>query len=323
MKKTFLLTLLISLILMSGCSKVQLDSEGCFTDADAALKYASKKDRNLLLCITMENDDAESTAFLNSVLRNEKFKNEIASDYVLLHFDFSQKTYEETVVPEGSDAKTQKAAEAKADQIQKNTRFASLLNVSQTPAFFILSKESYVLASFFYEDENLTLNGFKNILQNQKQTVESKTALIKAAKKGSASQKISAIDALYEATEADFRPLLEDLISQVAKLDKNNESGLLGKYIYADADAQAVQFVNQGKVKEAVALYVQAAENPYLEANLKQQSYYIAAYLCAMTGSEETSVIQDYLQKSIDADPQSQEVPSIKKVMEIISSQVE
>ena len=91
MKKTFLLTLLISLILMSGCSKVQLDSEGCFTDADAALKYASKKDRNLLLCITMENDDAESTAFLNSVLRNENFKNEIASDYVLLHFDFSQR----------------------------------------------------------------------------------------------------------------------------------------------------------------------------------------------------------------------------------------
>ena len=327
MKKTFLLTLILpllfSVLLLSGCSKPQLDAEGCFTDADAAFKYAAKKDRNVLLCITMEDDDLQSTDFLNGVIRNENFKKEIASEFAVLHFDFSQKTYTQTVVPEGSDAKTQKAAEEKADQIQKNTRFVSLLNVSQTPSFFILSKESYVLSAFFYENENQTFEGFKNTLQNQRAVTDSMTALIKAAQKGSAIQKVSAIDALYEATAPDYRVLLEELISQIPKLDKNNETGLLGKYVYAVADAKAVQCVNQGNAKDAVALYVQAAENPAVEPALKQQSYYIAAYLCAMTGSEEPSVIQDYLQKSIDADPQSEEVSSIKKVMEIISSQVE
>ena len=327
MKKTFLLTLILpllfSVLLLSGCSKPQLDTEGCFTDADSAFKYAAKKDRNVLLLITMEDDDSQSTAFLNGVLRNESFKNEIASEYAVLHFDFSQKTYAQTVVPEGSDAKTQKLADEKASQIQKNTRFVSLLNVSQTPSFFILSKDSYVLSAFFYEEENPTFEGFKNTLQNQRPITDSMEALIKSAKKGSALQKVSAIDALYESTSADYRPLLEDLLESVQKLDKNNESGLLGKYIYAAADAKAIKLVNQGEVSQAVDLYIQAAENPAVASNLKQQSYYIAAYLCAMTGSAGTEVIQDYLQKAIDADPQSEEVSSIKKVMEIISSQVE
>ena len=64
------------------------------------------------------------------------------------------------------------------------------------------------------------------------------------------------------------------IIYSRAQLDKNNETGLLGKYVYAVADAKAVQCVNQGNAKDSVTLYVQAAENPAVEPALKQQSYY-------------------------------------------------
>ena len=93
---------------------------------------------------------------------------------------------------------------------------------------------------------------------------------------------------------------------------------LLGKYIYAAADAKAVNAINQGNVNDAVQSYINAAENPLLEPELKQQSYYIAAYLCSMTGSADASVITDYLQKAIDAAPESEEVASIQKIMEMI-----
>ena len=37
-----------------------------------------------------------------------------------------------------------------------------------------------------------------------------------------------------------------------------------------------------------------------------------------MTGAADASVITDYLQKAIDADPESEEVASIQKIMEMI-----
>ena len=324
MKKLFLSIIIFSILLLSGCSKVQLDADGCFSDVDSALKYAAKKDCNVLLFVTMEDDDNDSTELLNKVIRDGNFKTEIASDFAVTRLDFSQKSYAATVVPEGSDEKTEKAANAIADQIQKNTRFASLLNVSQTPSIYILSKESYVLASFFYEAEDKNLSDFNELLQKENQKANQLKEIIKNTKKGSQLERVSAIDALYEATENDYRVFLADLLNSVKSLDKKNESGLLGKYIYAAADANAIKAMNQGKIEEAVKFYIEAAENEFLEPNLKQQAYYVAAYICSITGAgssfSDSSVIIGYLQKSIDADPESKEVPSIKKVLDVVSS---
>ena len=284
---------------MSGCGKKQLDENGCFTDAETALKFAERKNKEVLLFVTMEEDDSATVSILKELTAEPA--------YVIARLDFSQKTYEASV----SD-------EELAAQIQKNTRFASMLNVSQTPSVYVLSKESYVLASFVYEEENASPADFRQLLKEHTVSYDAMQALIKGTKKGKPLDRVLAIDALYEATAPEYRVFLADPIDSVIKLDKKNESGLLGKYIYAAADAKAVNAINQGNVNDAVQSYINAAENPLLEPELKQQSYYIAAYLCSMTGSADASVITDYLQKAIDAAPESEEVASIQKIMEMI-----
>lgn len=291
MKRPALIIISIFILFLSGCGKAQLDEDGCFVNVEAALKNASRKKHDVLLFITMEGYDTESTSLIENVIRNDLFKSQIAGNYSVAHIDFSQ----------------------------EDTHFASLLNVSQTPVVFILSKESYVLSSFVYEPEGKNLSDFTKLLEEKSAAADGLRSLIADTKKGSSLEKISAIDRLYEATESDYRVFLSDLITSVIKLDKDNESGLLGKYIYASADANAIKAINRGESKAAVAYYVQAAENPLLEANLKQQAYYIAAYLCSITGTEDTTVISGYLQKSIDAAPESPEAPSIKRVLDVIS----
>ncbi len=304
MKKIFFLAVIFSLLFLSGCGKKQLDENGCFTDAEAALKYAERKNRDVLLFVTMEDNDSATVSILKEMASSAD------SSFVLARLDFSQKTYEASV-----------SNEELANQIQKNTRFASMLNVSQTPSVYILSKESYVLTTFVYEADSISPADFKSLLEEQTASLDKMRALIQGTKKGKALDKVRAIDELYEATVPEHRVFLAELIESVIKLDKNNESGLLGKYIYAAADVKAAIAINQGKVNEAVKSYVEAAENPQLEAELKQQSYYIAAYLCSMTGSAEKSVIVDYLQKAIEAAPESKEVASIQKIMEIVATE--
>ena len=301
MKKIFFLAVIFSILFLSGCGKTQLDENGCFTDVEAALKFAERKNRDVLLFVTMEEDDSATVSILKEMASSKD------PAYAVARLDFSQKTYEASV----SD-------EALAAQIQKNTRFASMLNVSQTPSVYVLSKESYVLAAFVYEEDSASPADFKKLLEGQTASLNNMRALIQGTKKGKPLDKVSAIDALYEATEPEYRVFLADLIDSVIKLDKKNESGLLGKYIYAAADAKAVNAINQGNVNDAVKSYIDAAENPQLEPALKQQCYYIAAYLCSMTGAADASVITDYLQKAIDADPESEEVASIQKIMEMI-----
>ena len=299
MKKIFFLAVIFSILFLSGCGKKQLDENGCFTDAETALKFAERKNKEVLLFVTMEEDDSATVSILKELTAEPA--------YVIARLDFSQKTYEASV----SD-------EELAAQIQKNTRFASMLNVSQTPSVYVLSKESYVLASFVYEEENASPADFRQLLKEHTVSYDAMQALIKGTKKGKPLDRVLAIDALYEATAPEYRVFLADPIDSVIKLDKKNESGLLGKYIYAAADAKAVNAINQGNVNDAVQSYINAAENPLLEPELKQQSYYIAAYLCSMTGSADASVITDYLQKAIDAAPESEEVASIQKIMEMI-----
>jgi len=320
MKIKFISVLIISLVILSACSKAQLDENGCFLDSDSAITHAKKKDKNILLFVTMEGDDADSEALVNGVIRDENFKKEIASEYAVLHLDFSQKTYAASVIPENADDDTVKAANQLSEQLQKNTRFVSLLNVTQTPSIYVLSKEAYVLTAFFYDTAEKNLSSFKTLLEKEAPAVNNMEQLIKLTKKGSSLEKVSAIDNLYENTKPEYRVFLADLLSSVEKIDKENKSGLLGKYIYAAADANALKLINQGNVNEAVSCYLEAAENSFSEPSIKQQCYYIAAYLSAMSGIAEPSVVIDYLQKSIDADPESEEVASIKKVMEVISA---
>ncbi len=88
MRKIFFLAVIFSVLFLSGCGKKQLDENGCFTDAEAALKYAERKNRDVLLFVTMEDDDSATVSILKEMASSAD------SSFVLARLDFSLKTYQ-------------------------------------------------------------------------------------------------------------------------------------------------------------------------------------------------------------------------------------
>lgn len=315
-----LFTIIASLFIIS-CGKAKTDAYGCYYDFDEATAVANKKNQDIMVIITLDGDDDQSTDFMNKVVRDPKFKDDIASKYAVVCMDFSQKSYEATVAAEGADAAAKKAAEENANRMQKNTRVATILNASETPVIFLLSKEQYLINGLFYDDENRTLDGFKEALAAKTSSVDDMHKMIYQTKIGTAEEKIAAIDALFEATSPSYRLLLLDLIDSVKSLDPTNKSGLVGKYVYEAAAAKSDKALIDGDVKKAVQYFIDVAEEEFVPAESKQQALYTAAYMSSMSELEEIPVVISYLEKSIQYAPDSEDVPAIKRVIAALQEQ--
>ncbi len=315
-----LFTLIASLFIIS-CGKAKTDAYGCYYDFDEATAVANKKNQDIMVIITLDGDDEQSTDFMNKVVRDPKFKDDIASKYAVVCMDFSQKSYEATVAAEDADAAAKKAAEENANRMQKNTRVATILNASETPVIFLLSKEQYLINGLFYDDENRTLEGFKEALAAKTSSVDDMHKMIYQTKIGTAEEKIAAIDALFEATSPSYRLLLLDLIDSVKSLDPTNKSGLVGKYVYEAAAAKSDKALIDGDVKTAVQYFIDVAEEEFVPAESKQQALYTAAYMSSMAELEEIPVVISYLEKSIQYAPDSEDVPAIQRVIAALQEQ--
>lgn len=320
--KTILTITLAAITLLFGsCKKNNIDANGCFYDIDEATTVANKKNQDIMIIITLDGDDEDSTDFMDKVVRDSKFKEEIASKYAVVCMDFSQKSYEATVAADDADAATKKAAEEKANLLQKNTRVATILNASETPVIYLLSKEQYLITGLFYDDENRTLDGFKEAIAAKSSTIDDMHKMIYQTKIGNAAEKVNAIDALFEATSPSFRLPLLELIDSVKKLDPTNVNGLTGKYIYEAAALKSDKALLDGDVKAAVQFFIDVAEEEFVPAESKQQALYTAAYMCSMAELEEIPVIINYLEKSIQLAPDSDDVPAIQRVIQALKAQ--
>ncbi len=312
--------ILFSVILFFSCGKTKSDEFGCFQTMTQALDNAEKKNQTVLVMITMQGDDDLSQDFVNEIVSSQDFKNEILPAYSVVLMDFSQSSYQKTVVNESDSKAKQKAAEEYAKIVQDNSRTASLLNVRKTPSIFLLTKENYFIKEIEITDNVKTYADFKNLLDSQIPLINKMNEFIAATKKGSDQEKMAAIDNLYENTTIIYRIFLKDLIDKYVDLDKNNQSGLLSKYLFAQADSNASALYMNGDVVGAAKTYVDVCSNPNLDADYKQQAYYMAAYILSMSGSTDYATVLDYLNLSIQANPESESVGSINQVVEYIKS---
>ena len=320
LKLFFTTTLALIAILFISCGKSNVDANGCYYDIDDAVEFANKKNQDLMVIITVEGDDEQSTDFLNKVIRDAKFKKEVASKYAVVCMDFSQRTYAEAKADEAADDAAKKAAEKKAAILEKNTKLATMLDAQEVPVIYIFSKEKYLITGLFYDDENRTLQGFEDTLAEKTSLIDDMHKMIYQTKIGTAEEKVKAIDALWEATEPSFRIFLYDLISLVKKLDSGNTSGLLGKYLYEAASTRSDMALLEGNVREAVQAFLDAADESEISAEDRQQAMYTAAYMCSMSGIEDDSVVIQYLEKAIQLAPESEDAPRIRRVITAISS---
>ena len=114
------------------------------------------------------------------------------------------------------------------------------------------------------------------------------------------------------ATDQTYRTFLLPLVQTAINLDKTNETGLVGKFILAQAQAQSMFAYSKGDVEEAVKQYLTAANNEFLKDEEKQECFYTAAYLVTASGSTDYEGIIEYMQTAYDLAPHSAKAPAIK-----------
>lgn len=317
--------LLSSALTLLSCKKKQVykDECECFLDFEDAKTFAKKADQNILLLVTSRGDDYISQQFIDDVLMSESFQNSIALEYVVCHFDFSQYSYEKTVVPEDATKEEKEHITHYAELMQAGYQKAVLLDCQYTPAIFLFTKEGFVISEVDYTDEILTVEDFSALLSEYDDVAAHFEELVDATKKGSNIEKVRAIDKLNNETPEKYRSMLIDLTKTIPDLDKNNESGLCSKYIVDAAEVKAIELYSKGDIAGAVQSYVSACDNKFIEPEEKQECYYMAAYLLASTGSDDYQVILSYLNSALAACPDGDKVQYINSAMEYYKQQEE
>ena len=320
MKKNYktLSVLLLSLLVLSfaSCSKAVKDDNGVYTVSTDAAKAAKKNGKPVVVVATMGEVDLYSTDFINYVLNDPRFKDEIAQDYNVLHLDFSQSAYEATAVGPDATKEEIKIADKNAAIMQKNTLLASRLNLQDTPSIYLLSSDMYFIKQLDYlTDEVTNYDSFKNLLLKQEEDITLFNEKVMNAKNGSKEDRLVGINRLYDDTDIVYRAFLGDLIDDYISLDKNNETGLLSKYLIARADIDSSNYFMAGDIANAVKVYVKCAEDERIEAEYKQNLYYLASYMLASTNSIDYEAMINYLEKAINAYPEGPNVPMMETVL--------
>ena len=271
-----------------------MDDCGCFADYDEALSAAGKSKNPMLIVFTQDDEDIS-----------------VSSKYTVFHADFSQDAYQKMSAPDEATAEQQQLANTYTTIMQKNYQLAILLGVSKMPAAFLCTKEGYVVTAI--EDVDYSDKAaFESKLNSFSTELDRFNNLVAQTKKGSAIDKVEAIDGIFMATNQTYRTFLLPLVQTAIELDKTNETGLVGKFILAQAQAQAMFSYSQGDVEDAVKQYLSAADNDFLKAEEKQECFYTAAYLVTASGSTDYEGIIEYMQTAYDLAPESSKASAIK-----------
>ena len=315
MFKKILFSLMLCTLFISCGKSFQKDDYGCFMNYDDAVSYATSKKLPVLVIFTSDGDDDASSSLVSQVIKSAAFASEILPAYSVYHADFSGDFFAKTNVADNATAKEVELANLYTNIIQTNYQYAMLFGVDTMPAVFLCTKEGYVITAIDDEDSYESVQSFKAMLSEYSQDLADFNEMVAQTKKGNAMAKVEAIDAIYRTNNPQYKSFLAPLAQQVIELDKNNKSGLLGKYIVSNADAQALSAYSKGDVETAVKYYLEAADSEFVKAEDKQECVYTAAYLVAYSGSEDYEGILVYLKAAYEIAPESAKANAIQEAI--------
>ncbi|MCR4741643.1 MAG: hypothetical protein K5866_02060 [Treponema sp.] len=320
-KNTIFITgiLLISTFLIS-CQKkeeISINEYGFYTNVSQAERIAEEEKKDIIVIVTMEGDDAYSAPFLEFT-KGQDFKEQVTNNYVVLNLDFSEKSYRQTVVRQTDSKEDQKKAAAKASEMQESLQYANLLNVEATPAFYLLTSQEYFVAEFDTTYVPANTAQFTELLYAQQDKKNKVKELVANIATPIPSKILKAIDELYEYTEYNYRVFLADLVEIYIKMDANNSTGLLGKYLYADGENTALNYLAAHDYSATVKTYVDLANDKRLDPEYKQKAWFMAANVLISTGNTDLSQVVQYLNYAYDADPDGELIPAIQAIIDSI-----
>lgn len=318
MKKLSFLLLSLLLVLFSSCMR---ENASWQTNYDEGLRLAKKQKKHLLLFLGA--DEEPLSVQLKTLLTSEAFVEATKSDYVLVFLDFSKSRFDAAMnIPVDATKEESDAAFAEQALLVQNTKLSMYLGAAQNPSLYVLTKDGYPVCKLIAESSTSTVEDALALLQSQKETVLHYDALVDAVRTAAGSDKVRAIDAVYEATPQECRYLVLPLCSQVPELDSANETGLVGKHLLAITNGKANDAFLEQDVEKAAAYFSEIAENSFLTRAEKQEAFYTAAYLLAQGHSLDYETMLSLAQRSYEAFPESSHADAIKAFILKIKQQI-
>lgn len=303
----------------AGCSKAGTKNQaGWYEDYDECLKAAKKSEKNIFLLVTRDDSDQVSANLKEKLFFTNEFVEKYSKDYELCVTDISNelfvKAFPEKNVPKDirddeekskewlKNAKKEKAYYSKI--LEKRMRIVSLFGINFTPTLFVTTKEGYVMnaITYFASDK---LDEFDAMLASHSEQFTSYINLVKNVDNSKGLARVQAINTLYEATNHSYRYMITDLMREVEKLDKKNETQLVGKFLLAIASSDSMDAYIARKPEKVPDIYEKVAKNPKLDDDQRQQAYYAAAYVIGTNtpSPEITEKLIYLLKKAIEIKP--------------------
>lgn len=289
------LAALAAAALFCGCSKKSApDAYGVYSDFDSVLAAAQKSEKKILLFFTKMEDGGHNEKIVNDILQAGGYNELFGGEFETCRIDYSRERFSRK--SEGFD-------EA---QNERDMRTAVIYGVDTTPAVVVLTKQGYVISNITYLPVD-DPQGLKNIVELDRENIDGIENLLAQIDAAKGLERVQKIDELYEQTKANYRYQLRGLCDQVIKLDKKNESGLVGKYLLARASTKAMDCYLRREPDKAVDCYLEPLKSKFLSVEEKQRSYFAAAYIVGKDspGVENSEKIISYLQSAIELDDKS------------------
>jgi thioredoxin-related protein len=308
-------------IVCTACSKkVNVDSSKWIDNFADGKAVAQQENKRIILFFSADDQDQESTALKTKIFNTDEFLKSLTKKYVLVNLDFSNSLFEKAQSKDTATKEEKAAAEKVEKKLKENMKQATFYNVQSSPAFYVLTKEGYVITPLSVESTLENTEAFNQLLAAKEADMTKYDAMLKATNEGNAQAKVKAINALYEATDPQMRYVLSGLSQKLVDLDKKNKSGFVGKHILACANAAAMDAYLSNDSAKASAAFAEAGENKMLSADESQQAYYTAGYLLGQSGSTDYKAMKKYFQSAYDAKPDSEHAAQIKQMISVVDS---
>lgn len=316
MKKLFIAIFAFSALILASCGKNQ-DSNGWYSDFEAAKKVAQAKNKEILFFVNSDSDVAGSEKGVQAILSKE-FVDSVKDNFVCVHFDFTdlQSVFGEAEI----SSQDQKKLEKRRALLNKQFKIADFYGIRETPVINILSKEGYFISEVNCEFNSDSIEGFASLLELESDEIAEFNKKVALTKKGLKLDRIEAIDALFEDAADVHKLALYDLLKKAVSIDSKNSSGKIGKYVFQIAHTEAYDKLLEQDIAGALKIYEKCAENKYMSPENVQSLYFMCAELASKLPDAKVEDIISYMNQSVAAAPESPLVPQIQQYIEYLEN---
>ncbi len=294
-------TIFLSSFFLSSCGTPKWQNS-----FEAAKTKAAKSNQEIFMVIA--GGEASSTDFKNNVLDSKTFLSAMAKKYTLLYTNLS--------VENQIDFTPEQLEKA----FEENSKITRDYNITDELTMLRLSPEGYWLADYpflsKYQDPAELVADIKN---SDEKVAEIKNIIL-SIKKSSGTDKVKAIDSLYEITDDRYKAAILPLCHEIPSLDDSNSTGLLGKYEIINAYDDADKILSKENVAQAAKKFTAIAEGGHLDRSQKFEAYFTAAYLYALVGSTDYDTMIKLLEKAYESNPADSHAKEATALLETIQN---